>query len=245
MIEGRERVERAVVSRLAPDGSVVPGSGRVLEVDTVCLGFGFVPSIELLVLAGCGLVFDGDRGGWLPKRNATGETDVAGIFAVGDGAGIGGARLAELEGRVAGVAAAERLGRRLPPDVQAKAEGWGREIRRCRDAQRILGRAYAVPPAIHELSTPDTVVCRCEEVTRGEIVAACRDGSGHIGQVKAWTRIGMGPCQGRICAPAVRALVAHATGQKEESVGYLTPRPPVKPLPAAALLAGVDVGSLE
>jgi NADPH-dependent 2,4-dienoyl-CoA reductase/sulfur reductase-like enzyme len=241
VIHGHEQVDRVVVGRLDPQDRFIAGSDRQWEVDAVCLGFGFIPSVELLRLAGCELTFDHHLGGWIPRRSPNGETSVSGIFAIGDGAGVGGAAIARLEGCLAGLRAAERLGYRVPLDARHRVRGWLRELRRLRAARTILSRAYAFRPGLLDLATPDTIVCRCEEVTTAEILAAIREGAQHVGQVKAWTRVGMGLCQGRICGPSVAALVARETGQSGEAVGYFNPRPPVKPLSAEAF-AGSAVG---
>ena len=88
------------------------------------------------------------------------------------------------------------------------------------------------------LVTPETVVCRCEDVTRSEIEAALDAGAGDVNQVKSWTRCGMGPCQGRSCGETVAALVA-ARGGGRERAGAFTIRPPIRPVSMAALVGEV------
>ena len=67
-------------------------------------------------------------------------------------------------------------------------------------------------------------MCRCEDVTRGEIDAAIDDGAREVNQVKAWTRCGMGPCQGRSCGDVVGELVARRVGGRE--AGWIFHWPP-------------------
>ncbi len=73
-------------------------------------------------------------------------------------------------------------------------------------------------------------MCRCEEVNAGQIRQAARMGCVGPNQVKAFTRCGMGPCQGCLCGNTVSALIADETGASMEQVGYFRVRPPFKPI---------------
>jgi hypothetical protein len=93
------------------------------------------------------------------------------------------------------------------------------------------------PPA-WLLNPPDeTVVCRCEEVTAAEIRRMTKLGCRGPNQTKAFSRCGMGPCQGRICGPVVEAILAAENGLSRQEVGSYRIRPPLKPLPLAAIAA--------
>lgn len=186
---GRDRVEAATIARLDRAWRVVAGSERRIEVDAVAVGFGFTPRLELAVTAGCALE-DG-----FVTVDAAQATSVPGIFAAGEVTGIGGAVLSADEGSVAGAAAARALG--AHPAVPASA------LRRIRSGRRFaaaLDRVYPVRPGWQELPREDTLVCRCEEVTHGTLrqAVAERDACG-VRSVKLVSRVGMGPCQGRIC----------------------------------------------
>ena len=85
------------------------------------------------------------------------------------------------------------------------------------------------------MATDDTVVCRCEEITLREIKEAVAEGATEMSEVKRMTRMGMGLCQGRMCGPALQEIMARLTGLPHSSIGHLNPRPPVKPVPFAAL----------
>ncbi|WP_198373789.1 (2Fe-2S)-binding protein, partial [Roseomonas rosulenta] len=102
-----------------------------------------------------------------------------------------------------------------------------------------LDALYAPVPAI--LAPPDDVVaCRCEEVTAGAIRAAARLGATGPNQVKAYLRCGMGPCQGRMCAPTVAALIAEARGAAPQAIPPLRPRAPYKPITVGQLAASAE-----
>lgn len=83
--------------------------------------------------------------------------------------------------------------------------------------------------------TDGMVVCRCEEVTDGEIAAALDEGARTLNDVKRRTRAGMGMCQGRWCSHAVAALVAEQTGQPLATLAPMTARPPVQPVALGVL----------
>ena len=83
----------------------------------------------------------------------------------------------------------------------------------------------------------DTIVCRCEEVTAAGVLQVARDGCAGPNQMKAYTRCGMGPCQGRFCGLTVTELIAHAQRRKPADVGALRARFPVKPVSLGELAA--------
>jgi D-hydroxyproline dehydrogenase subunit alpha len=209
-----------------------PGSGAVhrFEVDAVAMGYGFMPSNEVLRALGCAHRFDPVRGHLATERDADGRTSVAEIYVAGDCAGLGGAPAAEAEGVIAGLAAARSLGF-APAPGQAAAETAARAgLRRHRRFQSGLWSLFGAPRLLTELAEPDTLICRCEELTRADIEAGFAPGSESIGSVKRQTRSGMGRCQGRYCGPVVAALAAGRRGEALSEGAHWAPRPPVKPI---------------
>ena len=108
---GNGQVEEAVICRVDDTGQPVPGSSETVAVDTIAIGYGLIPSTELSRLLGCVHEFRPEQGGTVPRRDAEMQTSLPGVYAAGDGAGIGGAELAQIEGRIAAFAAARRLGK--------------------------------------------------------------------------------------------------------------------------------------
>jgi thioredoxin reductase/bacterioferritin-associated ferredoxin len=246
-IEGDGQVERAVIARADADWRPVDGTERAFDVDTVCLGYGLVPSVELLRLMGCDLHYDDRADAWVPRRSRTFETSVPGVFAVGDGAGVAGVKVALEEGRVAGAAAA-RIVRKLT-DARADSimAGPRRRLAGLQAFREAIDSVYWPRPGLRDLATPDTIVCRCEEIRRADIERAVRDGAASPTQVKAWTRAGMGACQARMCAGPTAHLISGALGRPVGEIGAYTARPPLKPVPVSALVGefkGVDAGSM-
>jgi D-hydroxyproline dehydrogenase subunit alpha len=203
---------------------------RVFEVDAVAMGYGFQPSNEILRALGCAHRFDPARGHLVTERDAEGRTTIPDIYAVGDCAGLGGAPAAEAEGVIAGLAAAHSLGFALSARQQRAGDAARTALRRHRRFQAGLWRLFAAPRLLAELAAPDTLICRCEELSRAEIEAGIAPGSESIGAVKRQTRGGMGRCQGRYCGPVIAALAAARRGEALSEAGHWAPRPPVKPI---------------
>lgn len=90
----------------------------------------------------------------------------------------------------------------------------------------------------------DVLVCRCGEVTRGEILEAIREGAHTVDAVKRMTRAGMGICQGRTCGRLVAQLIREETGLPVEEIKLARPRPPVRPT-RASILADIDAPRAE
>jgi NADPH-dependent 2,4-dienoyl-CoA reductase/sulfur reductase-like enzyme len=236
-IEGVEGVERAIVAQLDEAWRPVAGTERALEVDTVVLGYGLVPSPELADLAGCTLAYDAGRGGWIPVADPGRlmATSSPGVFVAGDGAGVGGADMAEAQGRLAGLGAAQLVGRLGATQALARAAPSLRTLRRFAAFRRTLEQILAPRPGLYELATDHTIVCRCEEVSAGEIRVAVEEGARHVTEVRAVTRTGMGLCQGRMCVPTVTGLLGRWAGVSPETAGRLPPRLPTRPVPIPIL----------
>jgi len=81
----------------------------------------------------------------------------------------------------------------------------------------------------------ETVICRCEDVTREMILACIADGYETLDEIKRVTRAGMGPCQGRTCRGMIALELSRIYGVPVDEVLMTTFRPPVKPISMAAL----------
>jgi NAD(P)H-nitrite reductase large subunit len=81
----------------------------------------------------------------------------------------------------------------------------------------------------------DVIVCRCEEVTLAQVLAAVGDGATSVAGVKKRVRVCMGPCQGRVCQPIVQRIVAAYLSKHAGDVVLTMPRSPARPIPLGAL----------
>jgi bacterioferritin-associated ferredoxin len=146
---------------------------------------------------------------------------------------------------LAGVDVAESLGRSLPGSLAAARRGAERAAARNRRFQSALAELYAAPRLVDQLADPQTLVCRCEEVSLEEIGRGFASGVTSLGALKRVTRAGMGRCQGRYCAPVLAELAARRSGRATEESDWFAPAPPFKPLPVdlvVAAAAGVRPG---
>ena len=210
-------------------------SERTYTVDTVCLGYGFHPSNEIMRALGCAHDYDAARDQMVTRvaANGTGKTTVPTVFALGDCTGLGGVRVALAQGTLAGCAAAAELGYSIAGDLEAERARARRDMARHRRFQAALWRLFKAPYIGLDLATPDTVVCRCEEVAARQIEAALDEGCPSIGELKRATRAGMGACQGRYCGPLLSGLMAKRLGRAPDEDLRFAPRIPLKPVPVA------------
>lgn len=205
------------------------GTGRPhrLEVRNLLVHQGVVPRWHVATAIGCEMAWNAEARSHHPVVDAWAESNHRGAFLAGDGAGIAGAAAAVVHGEIAALGVI----RRLYPDRADALVGEHAALtaRRARltTLRPFLDQRYAPSP----LALPDeTVVCRCENVTAGQIREAVQQGAAGPNQAKAYTRCGMGPCQGRQCAYAVASLIADATGQPAGDMGLARVRPPFRPI---------------
>jgi hypothetical protein len=231
---GTDRLEAIDVAPVDANGSPDVSRSSRYEVDALGVGWGFTPQLDLAVTLGVRLV---------PRLDGTQVIDVdhlqrtskSGVFAAGETTGVGGAALAVAEGRLAAIGVATDLGGelggghgkgfaevhrggqvgsqespRVPGDVVAS-------VRRLRAFAAAIERAHPLPAGWSDVLQPDTVICRCEEVSWAQVRDAVEcHGARDARQVKQLTRTGMGWCQGRVCDLAASLLSAGTIGAAPE-----------------------------
>ncbi|UOB60513.1 NAD(P)/FAD-dependent oxidoreductase [Burkholderia pyrrocinia] len=203
----------------------------LIDCDAVALGYHLRAETQLADLAGCAFRFDGDTRQWLPQLDDMGRSSVAGVYLAGDGARVLGADGAEAAGRLAALALLTDLGR--PVDARAVA-ALQRERMKMDRFRAGLAQAFPWPAQQAATLSDDTILCRCEGVSVGELRRVIRDeGACDANRAKAFSRVGMGRCQGRYCGHAGAEVIAAAAGVPLEAVGRLRGQAPVKPLPVA------------
>jgi D-hydroxyproline dehydrogenase subunit alpha len=239
-VRGDGHVEEAVVACVDQEWRPVPGTARTLPVDTVCIGYGFVPSVELTRLARCEHHYDPLLGGWLPVRSEDMETTTPNVFVAGDCGGVAGSFVAIEEGRVAGLAAARSLGYVSADEARRRMEPSRDRLTGLLRLRQALDEISRPRPGLYELAKDDTIVCRCEEITLGDIKAAVAEDIRDLNELKRMTRCGMGNCQGRLCGPGVQEIVARVKGVPPAEITPLAPRPPIRPVPIIALAGHAD-----
>jgi D-hydroxyproline dehydrogenase subunit alpha len=233
-VEGDGRVESVTHAAIDADWRIVTGTEETVDADTVCLGYGFTPSFELLRMAGCALGDDESRGGPVAILDEWMRTTVPGVSAAGDGTGVDGSRVAVEGGRLAAIGAALDLGALHLAAARAAAAPARARLRRARRFAGALAPMHRVGPGIFELATSDTIVCRCEQVSARRLHEAI-DHTADVNVVKSLTRAGMGLCQGRNCQRQVAAMLSARHGVPIAEVALATPRLPARPVALAAI----------
>jgi NADPH-dependent 2,4-dienoyl-CoA reductase/sulfur reductase-like enzyme len=224
---GVDRVESVTLMRLDRAWRPAPGTEQRVACDAVAVGHGLVAQLELPLELGCRTVRSADGAAAL-EVDASQRTSVPGIWAAGETTGVGGVQLALVEGELAGRAVA---GDRAVPAALLRRRA------RLREFAELMAIRHAPGPGWSAWLDDDTEVCRCEEVTTGQIREAVVGlGAGDQRTVKLLTRAGMGWCQGRMCGPAVSRLCAgYATSASEPYVDGALTRPLAVPVPLGLL----------
>ena len=230
---GTERLEGVVLARLDAAGAVVRGSEREIACDALVVNYGFAANSELAAMAGAKMRYEELIGGWLPEVDAFGHSSVPGVFVAGDVAGLRGALVAETEGRLVGAAAAS------PPTSLAEPgfghdwrEALARRRRLC-EFQKVVRRMLKPRRALWAVADDETIICRCENVTLGDLRFAFSAGHLAPNAVKRSTRAAMGWCGGRTCLPMIAALAHLHAGAAPSAM--MTARPLARPVALAAL----------
>ncbi|WP_288024574.1 NAD(P)/FAD-dependent oxidoreductase [Arthrobacter sp.] len=240
-IHGTDRVEAVTISRLHDDGTVVPETGRRVPCDVVALGWGFTPQLELVLAAGAGTAVDVD-GSLVAVVDARLKTTVQGVSVAGEATGVGGASMAVIEGELAALCIAAESGGSSAAGLGARIARLQRERARLRSFAVAMHRANPVPERWQGWLTPETVVCRCEEVSFGTLCSAHDDlGAEDARSLKSFARPGMGWCQGRVCGYATASIAAGLAGRPFEGP---TAAEDLRSMAKRTLAAPVPLGQL-
>ncbi|WP_417618509.1 NAD(P)/FAD-dependent oxidoreductase [Oceanisphaera sp.] len=206
------------------------GRQQQLATEQLFLHQGVVPSVNLAMASGCQHEWSEQQLCWQPVLDDWGQSSQPHIRIIGDGGGIGGAVAAALKGRLAVQQLAHTLGRQTRAERDKATQAPRRQLKREMAFRRFIDLLYRPSDALRLPEQDEVLVCRCEEVSVGEIRRAVNQGCMGPNQLKSFTRCGMGPCQGRQCGLVVSELMARLQGQAVEQGGYYRLRAPIKPL---------------
>jgi thioredoxin reductase len=177
--------------------------------DTICQAIGVVPSVELLDVVGAKLAFDGARGGYTPVLDGDGQTTVAGVFAIGDCAGVPVGAGADIYAK----------------DWMAALIAVGGDsviVCQCEEVTRAQLTGVHHPAYLGPISPG---------MAKRSLTTLAADGPVNQDQIKRLTRACMGPCQARRCREQVALTLAVATDTPLSAIPLAGYRAPVRPLP--------------
>ncbi|MDB5808486.1 MAG: opine oxidase subunit [Betaproteobacteria bacterium] len=214
------------------------GQKRREQIDVVLLHQGIVPNMNLALSLRCDHQWDNVQRSFRPTLDEWGNTSVDGVQIAGDNGGIAGAQAAEFSGHLAALSAACSTQTITAEERDRQAAGLRTKLNRHLRARPFLDALYRPAQEMIAPRSPETIVCRCEEVRASEIrrIVTEQDCPGP-NQMKSFTRCGMGPCQGRLCGLTVVELIAECRGITPAEVGYYRIRSPIKPITLGEIAA--------
>ncbi|WP_198351203.1 FAD/NAD(P)-dependent oxidoreductase [Flavisphingomonas formosensis] len=200
--------------------------GATVACDRIALCYGFVSQSDLPRMLGAGVAWAGPAGGWRTLHDDWMATDAEGLWIAGETSGVAGAAVALEEGRLAALGILRAAGR--IDDAEGAAAPIRRRLAGLRGFTELLAAVGDPTEALARPNPPETIVCRCEDVTQGAIAAALADQHAP-NAIKLATRCGMGLCQGRSCEATLLRQIARASGEPEGARGGFTARFPIRP----------------
>ena len=206
-----------------------------LAADYLLLHEGIIPNVQVSLALQLRHEWDEAQLCWRPSLDAWGQTSLPNIAVAGDGGGILGTDAAVLSGRLAALDAAMWLGHIGAAERDRRAAPIRAPLDRERAFRPFLDRLYRPSRSVMVPAEDEVIACRCEEVSVGKVRRATQLGAQGPNQLKAFTRCGMGPCQGRICGPVVAAIAADVLGKPIGEIGTYRPRAPFKPITVGTL----------
>jgi len=204
---------------------------KKLKSEVLAVGHGLIPSTDISRLLKVNHLYNELKGGWIPKLDENFKSSMKGMYIVGDGSGISGAIAAEKKGELAAISVLKELNLINEKEFQNKKHRIIKKLKRYEIFAKAIAKLNATPDSLIENINDDTVVCRCEDITKKDIIDAVKNGAKNLNQIKSWTRFGMGPCQGRTCQYAVAKLASQQLKSTVEDLNYLTGRTPLRPFP--------------
>lgn len=236
---GNGRVEEVTLAKIDRQFKIKPGSERQIACDALAVGWGFTPDLSVASAIGCATRVEQRDGSLVVDVDERQVTSLLGVYAAGEITGVGGSALALTEGQIAASSAADSLGLIDPTKVTSLLEK--------RRKQQIFANAlleiYRVKDGWTTWQDESTIICRCEEVSVGDLRKAITELEvSDWRSAKSLTRTGMGMCQGRVCGQAVADFVAKECGHPV-TVSDLqggAKRPIITPIPLGLLASGIE-----
>lgn len=236
---GGEALESIDVGHVGSDGRIDRSRSYRIACDRLGVCYGFLSSSELTRQVGARHAWSRDGGGWICRCDEWMRTNVPGISVAGEITGVAGAQVAAEEGRLAALGILQTFARITEEEARRRASPVRKRLARLNRFAQGLRSASAVPwRLLEDLQSADAIVCKCEEVTCGELTALL-DANPTVrtaNTTKLLSRVGMGLCQGRYCGHYLTCLLnARTGGETADAIGAFSAQFPAKPVRISAL----------
>ena len=213
------------------------GQWNKIECEHVLLHQGLVPEINISLSVGCRKIWNQQQACWNIDVDKWFQSSLPCISVAGDASSISGAVAAEASGKIAALNILAKLNIITAKNRDQLAIPIHKSLKTEMSIRTFLETLFNPISRFRIPNNNDTIVCRCEEVSAGEIRESVDLGSKGPNQTKSFTRCGMGPCQGRLCGLTVSEIIADQLNCSIEEVGYYRIRPPVTPITLGELSA--------
>tara|TARA_B110000003_G_scaffold72650_1_gene74064 strand:- start:128 stop:1060 length:933 start_codon:yes stop_codon:yes gene_type:complete len=220
------------------------GKQESLVTGTLAVGHGLIPSTDITRLLGAKHIYNESKGGWIAKIDDYLRSSLDGIYVTGDGAGISGAIAAKDKGLLASLALLYDEKIIKEKEFKIKTKKIVKRLNKYELFAKAIAKLNSTPPQLLNNIKEETILCRCEDITKKDILKAIDNGAKDLNQLKSWTRFGMGPCQGRTCQYSVAKVVAEELKRKVGDIGYLTGRSPIRPVPLDRAIGEFDYNEI-
>jgi len=226
--KGDKIVEEVIIAPINSEGKTDLSRSRTVITDILITGFGLTSSSEITQFIGCEHNYNALKGGWIPIRTKCFETTIKNVFSVGDCAGIKGSDIASCEGRIAGITALNRIKNNFSINKN-KLNHFQNKLKKYNNFQNIINKIYLPPNNYLSLINKNTIICRCEDVTYGDLLTYLDQNIYDIRSLKSVSRAGMGKCQGRNCLGTIISILEqnNCSHVFDNNPNY---RPPLKPV---------------
>ena len=205
------------------------GIRRSLTTKLLLIHQGVIPSTEISRSIGVDHSWNKSQLAFQPIIDKWGKTNIDGIYIAGDCAGINGSNAAVLYGKKVATKILYETGKVSFYFYTKQSLCMRTRLFFTNSVRLFLDTIFAVPQEIL-LPSDETIVCRCEEKTVGEVKLGLNEGICGVRQLKTSIRSGMGLCQGRMCDATIRSIMLHNTSQDNKTILAPKARSPLKPI---------------
>jgi thioredoxin reductase/bacterioferritin-associated ferredoxin len=204
------------------------GSYKKISAGLALLHQGVVPNTQITMSENIEHRWNENQICWEPVTDEWGRVPETNLYIAGDGRGIVGAQASETQGRLAALSIADQL--KDIDDFLVKSQQLKRTLSKQKRIRPLIDKIYRPKEEFRIPQNDDVTVCRCEEVSAGQIREYVDLGCMGPNQTKAFGRCGMGLCQGRFCSLTVTEIIAKKRKVRPQEVGHYRIRAPIKPI---------------